>query len=519
MRAYRTSATLMSERMDANYYLPVYVENAGKLRNRKTSKLKDLYLKTGIGHTASVEPHYDRSGNGIPFIAGGAIKDGQLLIDSAERIKPESHYGLMKKSRLKPGYLLAVRKGAVGNSCAVPSHSNELNCSSEIIYFKPKQTTDTHFLSVFCNSSHGTLSFLRVLRGSIIPAISLLDIPLMDVYWPDPLVRKYIGDKIRQAERLREVGAKALDSATSILERCLYWRSELQKTHRSRRLKLAEISDRLDGNYNSPTRLFLMDHLDGHRIKRAQMSKLAGVSAMIGWKGLTTEHYTETGPWLLRGLEIVNGVIDFDALVSVERQKYDEQPQIHLQKGDVALSKDGTIGKAAVIPELPQEMAVGSTVARLRLREQSGINPYYLEHVLNHEVLQIQIRSYATGMAQPHITQEWIDRLEIPRCKQEDEIANLVKRHHSAIALAKDLTLVARFLVEALIEVRVSESELVAVQKACERGDRRGERSLLSRMTRKGMDVSGAPAMFLDLDALDEPVEHAADILMPAEAK
>jgi type I restriction enzyme S subunit len=273
------------------------------------------------------------------------------------------------------------------------------------------------------------------------------------------------------------------------------------------------MQDRLDGNFNSPSRLYLMDHFSANHVTLDLLAELADISAMIGWKGLTTEHYTETGPWLLRGVEITNGVIDFDALVSVAQDKYDEQPQIHLQKGDVALSKDGTIGKAVTVPELPQAMAVGSTVARLRLRSEDAINPYYLEHALNHEALQIQIRSFATGMAQPHITQEWIERLQVPRCSDEAKIAALVRQHHEATALAKDLTLAARFLVEALIDGRLQESNLLAVQKAVEERDFQGERSLLARMTRKGIDTPGAPTMFPNLIALYQILEEAQSSL------
>jgi type I restriction enzyme S subunit len=57
-------------------------------------------------------------------------------------------------------------------------------------------------------------------------------------------------------------------------------------------------------------------------------------------------------------------------------------------------------------------------------------------------------------------------------------------------------------LIEALIEGKVTEAELVNAQEALERGDKTADRALLSRLTRKGVDVSGEPPLFPDLDAL-----------------
>jgi type I restriction enzyme S subunit len=168
---------------------------------------------------------------------------------------------------------------------------------------------------------------------------------------------------------------------------------------------------------------------------------------------VTTEHYVNEGPWLLRGVEYRDGYIDFDALISVEQYKYDEQPQIHLQYEDIAMTKDGTIGKALAVPELTKQMAAGSTIARLRLKNRSKLSPYYLEFVINHPIVQIQVQSFATGLAQPHITQEWIAQLIIPRLSNiESEISNYIANHHYLMEKAHILTKEAKSQVESLIE-------------------------------------------------------------------
>jgi type I restriction enzyme S subunit len=162
-------------------------------------------------------------------------------------------------------------------------------------------------------------------------------------------------------------------------------------------------------------------------------------------------------------VEYRDGYIDLDAMVSVEQYKYDEQPQIHLAHKDLAMTKDGTIGKAIVVPKLSKPMAAGSTIARLRIKNGKTINPYYLELVINHPVVQIQIQSFATGLAQPHITQEWIAQLIIPRIEsKEKDISTLIEKHHHLMQRAHDLSKETKTDVEALIEGKLDTDAIMS---------------------------------------------------------
>jgi type I restriction enzyme S subunit len=57
-------------------------------------------------------------------------------------------------------------------------------------------------------------------------------------------------------------------------------------------------------------------------------------------------------------------------------------------------------------------------------------------------------------------------------------------------------------LIEALIDGKVTETDLVAAQEALERGDNSADRALLRRLTRQGIDAPDQPPLFPDLDAL-----------------
>ncbi|MGV0107589.1 hypothetical protein NSTCB13_06478 [Nostoc sp. DSM 114160] len=70
------------------------------------------------------------------------------------------------------------------------------------------------------------------------------------------------------------------------------------------------------------------------------------------------------------------------------------------------------------------------------------------------------------------------------------------------------LTIAAKLLVEALIEGKITEDELKTAQQALEKGDREPDKTILSRLTRKGIDIKDEPPLFPDLDALYEIIDQ-----------
>ena len=64
-------------------------------------------------------------------------------------------------------------------------------------------------------------------------------------------------------------------------------------------------------------------------------------------------------------------------------------------------------------------------------------------------------------------------------------------------------------LVTALIENHVSEADLQAAQQSLEQGNQELDRAILSRLTTGGIDISGKPRLFADLDALYASIDEA----------
>lgn len=100
------------------------------------------------------------------------------------------------------------------------------------------------------------------------------------------------------------------------------------------------------------------------RLKVALESHL---KARIGWQGLTTEEYLSSGSFrLVGGTDLRNGKIDWSTTPFVDKWRFDQDLNIQLKSGDILISKDGTIGKVALVGEMPGPATLNSGVFVVR---------------------------------------------------------------------------------------------------------------------------------------------------------
>jgi|GEM_PF-2708630 type I restriction enzyme, S subunit len=507
----RIASNEMTERLDAEFYKPIFIEVEHKLSEGRSSSLGDMLENLQLGYTGPTEKYYDK--NGYFYLSSKNVSDGFVNItDATDKVSLEAHRGDLSNTAVFFGDVLITRTGTVGKSGVISEDLGEANTAAHVISLRLKEGYDGFYLSAFLNTSYGMLQSKRHQRGTIIRGLSVFDIPGFLVPDIEQLAQKYIGDKVRLAERLRAC-AKELEIAACLrFDNDLNWNDQILDVPSYSSIPATEMAGRLDLKFNSPERIAVKRHFANNNIRVSHLSDLVDISAMVGWKGLTTEYYRKDGPWLLRGVEFHNGVIKTEDLVCVDEFKYAEQPQIHLQEYDIAFSKDGTIGKAIVIPKLTNRIAAGSTIARLRVKEGLDLKPHYLEFLIAQPCVQVQIESFATGIAQPHITQEWVAQLEIPRLDCEANIASDWLLHHNYLNNAKYLVESAKMCVEALIDNKLAEQQLNLAQQALDCGDNSQDRDILSRLTTKGFDVDGDP-LFPDLDQLYDLLTLSQEIM------
>jgi type I restriction enzyme S subunit len=73
----------------------------------------------------------------------------------------------------------------------------------------------------------------------------------------------------------------------------------------------------------------------------------------IGWKGLSKDEYLDKSDYrIINGYSLKDGYIDWDIAGYISEDRYEESPEIKLEKNDILITKDGTIGKVGIVRNL-----------------------------------------------------------------------------------------------------------------------------------------------------------------------
>jgi len=151
------------------------------------------------------------------------------------------------------------------------------------------------------------------------------------------------------------------------------------------------------------------------------------IRGRLGWKGLKSEEYTESGYPFLSAFNIINNKLDWSDINYISQERYDESPEIKLNVGDILLVKDGAgIGKCARIDDLPLgESTVNSSLAVIT--PKTYLNYKYLYYYLQSNSFWSIINLLLVGMGVPHLTQTNMKNIKMPLPPFEEQI--LIAEH------------------------------------------------------------------------------------------
>lgn len=154
----------------------------------------------------------------------------------------------------------------------------------------------------------------------------------------------------------------------------------------------------------------MMDHVPSGWVS-VELGDHVYIAGRIGWRGLKRSEYTSKGPLFLAVKNIMpDGTVDFAEADHISRERYDESPEIQLKPGDILLTKDGTIGKVAMVGPLPSATTVNSSILVVRPNNDLLLDRY-LFHFLRGPQFQTIAHERITGSAIPHLFQKDIKKL------------------------------------------------------------------------------------------------------------
>ena len=154
------------------------------------------------------------------------------------------------------------------------------------------------------------------------------------------------------------------------------------------------------------------------------------VKARVGWKGLKASEFLINGySFLITGTDFKNDKIDWKNCYHIDKDRYDEDPYIQLQSQDLLITKDGTIGKLAVVSELEKPACLNSGIFVVRSLNKD-FSTKYLFWVLK-STLFTQFNEYTSyGSTIQHLYQNVFVEFwyPFPGLTEQTAIANYLYR-------------------------------------------------------------------------------------------
>ncbi len=500
----RIDSSTLRDRLDASYYTPEVLANEAQLRALEATALRTL-IDTDASNYGVLPPSEDYlpSGSGVPLIRGGDLDGGTIRDPQVDA--PMSFKNARGTANV--GDVLLLIKGACIDSpagVALVSERHAGNVFNGSCYrVKVAPACDAGYLVAYCQTRQLLLQKKREIAntgiaynaedsvlGYLIPAISLD-------------AQRYIGDKVRQAERLRE-RARSLESKVEKLHaRYIDPPTGIDFAKRTRRLASRSLTERLDAHfYPSAVEQYFKQLSVGVRSLDALTSLVVnGQSQPEQENGVAQATVTNLGRSFVEGsLRTVKRPTDgARALLPHDLLLCNAAHNKTYIGRDVTYSQvDGVYPSTEVMVIRVDRSQVPASYVRQYLKTAVG----YLQ--IQSTIRGITAHSYPGDVKQIEVPIPIIPAAEKSDWFDSDEMMLAAGRCADA---ARVLTGVATVLVERLIEGKLTEADLTTAQKAFEAGDRGPDRAILQALR---SNDSGQP-LIPDVDALYTLLDGPAD--------
>lgn len=499
MFAVKVISKLLDGRLDAGFYRPDFLELIIRLNQLGAVPL--ITLVDGIacgpfGGNAIADELYAEEG--VAFIR--PVNISSLVFDESSLVRVPRSLLFSNKLKIYDGKNLYF--GRVGDPCVALIRGETSISPNIIIAITNQDTADPYFLYAFCSSEFGLKQLLRQLKTVAQPTTSTEAIKGLLVLKPAIKAQTYIGDKVRQAEQLR-TWVKRLEEQ---LDNYLLPYQPVQKTAYRMVSKVSPelLTDMLTASTYRDHYINNQKNLRSHGQTISLFDLLDSVT-----NGFDERTQLDEGLPYVKIADVKPGYINILNSPKVRPSALDEASAKQKPKiGDLLLTRKGSFGIAAVVME-STDFLCSSEVFCCKPNKKEFMP--ILAWFLNSAAGNMQFWQFSTGTTMPGINQENLANIVIPDFSAIDltEFNRIYEQRFLAKKIAELNTVVAKLLVEAIIEGQIDENLLISAQDQIQTGDDSLDRSILARMKTDGLDGKGQ-SLFPDIDQLYALLTQAA---------
>ncbi|WP_457945376.1 restriction endonuclease subunit S [Caproiciproducens sp. LBM24188] len=448
------NSKLLEDRIDYDFYSINQIRVVEKLTKVSYRKLDDLVkAKRSEPQTDSKDFSYD----GIDVIRMSDIDD--FIIDFSNTVKiPIDIYENLKEFTLKPNTVIFGLTGVTLGK-AVPISKNIKKCitNRRIAQLEIKDAFDSFYIATFINTQYGRSQLFRYSTGVAQPNIRLEDTGEILVPIPDYDIQKYIGDKVRKAEELREEAKTLQKEIDILLEVDMLLKEETDKVYNIYDSKInwtneINIEDRIDPNFYQKKYISTIEKLGNNKVRLEKYVRITKIRYQTG----NINKYIE--------ISSINN--SFGTIDEVEELRPEEIPtsaKYQVKEGDILVSLVRPTRKAISIVTKEYDNAI-CTGGFAVLQSKGKVPVEFLTAVLRTNFVGIQFERYCAGSTYPTINEDDVVKVFIPMYSENqiNKITENYRRIIDNIYTSKKLIEEAKQDVEDLIEGNFDMSKVKA---------------------------------------------------------
>jgi type I restriction enzyme S subunit len=393
--------------------------------------LEDACEKISDGTHHSPKEQYDKPAKGLyKYITAKNIRMSGLDLGNLTYVTEKVHREIYKRCNPEYGDVLLTKDGVNAGDVAINTLDEEFSLLSSVALLKPKRALlEPKFLRYYIESPEGTKRLLGEMRGAAIRRIILRSINAASIpIAPLPEQRRIVA-RIEELFSRLDAGVAALRHAKAQLQRYRQsvlaaavtgqltqaWREQHPETEPASEAVAAMLKERKEkwerrGKYMKPA------------LPPGDLEPLPENWCWATWDQLShwvTYGFTRPMEHVEEGIPIVTAKHVKDSRINYEdghrtpQGPYEALSEKDRPKpGDILVTKDGTIGRAAVV-ESDRAFCINQSVAVVWLRTCPMYRKYLLT-TIETESAQRLMTGKARGVAIKHLSITDFAKMSVP---------------------------------------------------------------------------------------------------------
>lgn len=341
-------------------------------------KIVNVSDRVKVGFVGTCECYYTDE-SGIRLYRTGNLQKGRLVEDDMKYVLKKFHEA-NKKSQLHKWDILIARHGNSGNAVLYDS-DGEANCLNIVIIRPDLKVVNPKFMVENINSASVEKQVCRLKNGSTQVVLNTKAIEDLDVGIPCLPEQQKIAEFLSTIDTVIEKQKETVSA----------W--EERKKGVMQKLFSQEVRFKADDGSDFPD------------WEEKTLSEIASIHARIGWQNLRKDEFLTDGNYLLiTGTDFCNGRVNFSTCYYVDKERYEQDKNIQVENGTILVTKDGTLGKVALVENLNKPATLNAGVFAIKVIHADTISKF-LYHWLAAPMLLEYASKKSTGGTIKHLNQ------------------------------------------------------------------------------------------------------------------